>query len=87
MALRFAEFQGTNIELLEAPHDVEIVAVGNSIRNIRWIRETFGQGRWRKLKGVAKVRTEDGTIRTAEVHWFEAHGVGSRGGKVKRYLD
>jgi hypothetical protein len=60
MPLRVAEFRGTNVEMLEAPRDVEIIAVGSSIRNLRWLREAFGKGRWRKLKGVAKVRTESG---------------------------
>jgi hypothetical protein len=47
----------------------------------------YGEGRWRKLKGVAKVRLFDGTIRKAEVHWYEAHGIGKRKLKIKRFLD
>ncbi len=51
------------------------------------LRRRFGKGRWRKLKGVAQVRLADGTIRLAEVHWFEAHGIGKRFMRIKRYLD
>jgi hypothetical protein len=87
MPLRFAEFRGTNVDILENPGHVEIIAVGSSIRNLRWLRENYGKGRWRKLKGLAKVRTESGRIRTAELHWYETHGIGRRGGTVKRYLD
>jgi hypothetical protein len=87
VSLRFAEFRGTNVEVLEDPRDVEIIAVGSSIRNLRWLREAYGKGRWRKLKGIAKVRTESGRIRSAELHWYEAHGIGKRGGSVKRFLD
>lgn len=87
MPLRFAEFRGTNVELLEDPREVEIIAVGSSIRNLHWLRETYGKGGWRNLKGVAKVKTESGRIRTAELHWYEAHGIGKRGGSVKRLLD
>ncbi|HEV2765855.1 MAG TPA: hypothetical protein VGV38_22910, partial [Pyrinomonadaceae bacterium] len=58
--------------------DIEIIAVGNRIRILPLLRERYGQGRWRKLKGVANVRLSDGTIRLAEVHWFEAHGISKR---------
>jgi hypothetical protein len=83
----FAEFRGLNVEVLERPRDVTIIAVGRSIQVLRWLREKYGDGRWRKLKGIAQVRTESGRIRTAELHWYEAHGIGRRGMKIKRYLD
>jgi hypothetical protein len=54
MPLRFAEFRGTNVEVLKGPREIEVIAVGSSIRDLRWLRENFGKGRWRKLKGVAK---------------------------------
>ena len=66
---------------------VEIIAVGKSIRDIARLRKQYGPGRWRKLKGVATVRLFDGRIKKAEVHWYEAHGIGKRKMKVKRYLD
>jgi hypothetical protein len=65
----------------------ETIAVGNSIRELSQLRERFGHGRWRKRKGVTNVRLSDGTIRLAEVHWYEAHGIGKVRVKIKRYLD
>jgi hypothetical protein len=62
----------------------ETIAIGPSIRELR---ARFGHGRWRKRKGVANVRLRGGTIRPAEVHWYEAHGIGKVRMKIKRYLD
>ena len=67
--------------------NVEIIAVGGSIRDIMRLRKQYGSGRWRKLKGIAIVKLENGNIRTAEVHWYEAHGIGKRKMKIKRLLD
>jgi len=67
--------------------DIEIIAVGRSIHELPELRARFGRGRWRKLKGVANVRLSDGTIRLAELHWYEAHGIGKVRMKIKRYLD
>ncbi len=67
--------------------DIENIAVGNAIRDIDRLREQFGAGRWRKLKGIALVRLADGTLRRAEVHWYEAHGIGRKKLKVKYFLD
>lgn len=67
--------------------DIEIIAVGRSIRILPILQKRYGKGRWRKLKGVANVRLSDGTTRLAEVHWFEAHGIGKRKLRIKRYLD
>jgi len=67
--------------------EVETIAAGSGIRILALLRERYGKGRWRKLKGVANVRLSDGTIRLAEIHWFEAHGIGKRKMRIKRYLD
>ena len=67
--------------------EVETIAVGGRIRELPELQARFGRGRWRKLKGVATVRLSDGTIRLAEVHWYEAHGIGRARMKIKRYLD
>jgi hypothetical protein len=67
--------------------NVEVIAVGGRIRDIMRLRHQFGSGRWRKLKGVAIVRLPTGRTRTAEVHWYEAHGVGRKKLKIKRFLD
>ena len=58
-----------------------------SIRELRRLQRAYGRGRWRKRKGVSRVRLRDGTIRIAELHWYEAHGIGSYEHKIKRYLD
>jgi len=67
--------------------NVETIAVGGRIRDIMRLRKQFGAGRWRKLKGSAKVRLPDGRIRMAELHWYEAHGIGKKKMKIKRFLD
>lgn len=67
--------------------DIETIAVGPSIREIALLRKQFGPGRWRKLKGTATVRLENGRIRLAEIHWYEAHGIGKRKMKIKFFLD
>jgi hypothetical protein len=67
--------------------DVETFAVGRGIRERRRLQRRFGKGRWRKRKGRARVRLADGTIRDAELHWYEATGIGRKEMKIKRYLD
>ena len=66
---------------------VETIAIGNAIRDIARIRKRYGAGRWRKLKGTATVRLDNGDLRRAEIHWYEAHGIGKRKLKIKRFLD
>ena len=66
---------------------VETIAVGGGIRDIMRLQRQFGPGRWRKLKGIAQVRLPSGSIRQAELHWYEAHGIGRKKLKVKRLLD
>lgn len=67
--------------------NAETFAVGSSIRELGRLRKFYGRGRWRKRKGLARVRLADGTIRQAEVHWYEAHGIGRKEFKIKRYID
>jgi hypothetical protein len=76
-----------DFELVGRIRDIEIIAVGRSIRGLAQLRRKFGVGRWRKMKGIATVRLRDGHVRTAEVHWYEAHGIGRRYVKIKDYLD
>jgi hypothetical protein len=66
---------------------IETFAVGSSIREIARLRKIYGRGRWRKRKGLARVRLEDGSVLMAEVHWYEATGIGRREFKIKRYVD
>ena len=69
-------------EIIGSVEDVETIAVGNGIREIARLRKAFGAGRWRKLKGVATVRFDDGTIHRVELHWYEAHGIGRKKLKI-----
>ena len=74
-------------EIVGEISEQETIATGSSIRILAVLRKRFGKGRWRKRKGVAEVRLRNGTIRFAEIHWFEAHGIGKRFMRIKRYLD
>ncbi|MCG3162202.1 MAG: hypothetical protein JMDDDDMK_03442 [Acidobacteria bacterium] len=76
-----------NFEIISEITDVEIIAVGSAIHDLPRLRKMYGKGRWRKLKGVAQIRLGNGRIRLAELHWYEAHGIGKREMKRKCYLD
>jgi hypothetical protein len=65
-----------DFEILGDITDIETIAVGKAIRELKRLRRQYGTGRWRKLKGVAAVRLSGGRIRRAELHWYEAHGTG-----------
>ena len=67
-------------------NNIKVIAVGNAIREINVLRETCGDGHWRKLKGIAKVRFPDGYMCNAEIHWYEAHGIGKKETKIKHRL-
>lgn len=66
--------------------NIETIAVGSSIREVARLRKVYGVGRWRKLKGIAMIHLSDGTICEAEIHWYEAHGIGKKEIKIKRIL-
>jgi len=74
-------------EIVGSVEHTETIATGSGIREIRQLRAKYGGGRWLKRKGIARVRLADGRIRLAEVHWYEAHGLGKRKLKIKRFLD
>ena len=65
-------------EIIGEIKDIETIAIGGRIRDIMRIQKQFGHGRWRKLKGIGKVRLESGRICNAELHWYEAHGIGRK---------
>lgn len=62
---------------------IETIAAGNSIRILPILNKKYGKGRWRKKKGFATVKIDDGSFRLAEIHWYEAHGIGKRDLKIK----
>jgi len=72
-----------DFEIVGPIHSVEIIAVGRSVRLRRWLAEKYGGRRWRKMKGRALIHERNGIIHEAELHWFEAHGVGKVQWKVK----
>jgi hypothetical protein len=65
----------------------ETIASGRSIRELRRLNRIYGKTTWRKRKGMAKIRLEDGTVRLAEPHWYEGHGKGKKETKIKKYLE
>ena len=74
----------------EVVGDIEAVvriAAGPGVKIRALLRKAHGQGRWRKMKGVATVRLPNGQVRRVELQWYEAHGIGRRDFKIKRYLD
>jgi hypothetical protein len=76
-----------NFDVLGGIVEVETIARGGGIRDLPRLRRVYGRGSWRKLKGVARIRLASGQIRLAELHWYEAHGIGRKEMKRKRYLD
>ena len=70
-------------EILGEISDIETFATGSGIREIARLRKIYGRGRWRKRKGIARVRLSNGTVRLAEVHWYEATGIGRKEFKIK----
>lgn len=76
-----------HFEIIGDITDIESIATGPGIRILPFLRKRYRKGRWRKLKGRALVRLADGTVRRAEIHWFEAHGIGKRKIRIKRFLD
>lgn len=67
--------------------NIEVIAAGAGVRDVARLRRLYGPGRWRKMKGIARVRLHNGDIRLAELHWYEAHGIGKKEVKRKRYVD
>jgi hypothetical protein len=76
-----------NFDILSQISQIETIAAGRSIRDLPRLNKAYGSGRWRKLKGIATIRLTNGSIRLAELHWYEAHGIGKKEIKRKRYLD
>jgi hypothetical protein len=75
-----------DFEVIGTIANVEVIAIGRSIRDLPRLRRVYGTGRWRKIKGTATVRLADGLMYRAELHWYEAHSIGKREMKIKRFL-
>lgn len=76
-----------HFEVVGSITEIETIAAGRQIRELRRLQRRYGKGRWRKVKGVALIRVADERVRRAELHWYEAHGIGRKEVKRKRYLD
>ena len=74
-------------EILGEIRAIETFAISAGIRELSRLRQVYGKGRWRKRKGVANIRLPDSIVRLAEIHWYEATGIGRKEFKIKRYLD
>ena len=72
-----------DFEIVSPVRETRTIASGRAIRQLWRLRRRYGSSRWRRRKGIATVRLQDGTVHTAEVHWYEAHGIGRREFKIK----
>lgn len=76
-----------HFEIVGKIENAETFATGKEIRELSRLRRLYGKGKWRKRKGNAQIELSDGSIRLAELHWYEATGIGKKEFKIKRYLD
>jgi hypothetical protein len=76
-----------DFDILEEIIAVEAIAIGKQIRELPRLEKQYGRGKWRKMKGEARIRLKSGREVRAEIHWYEAHGIGKKEFKRKRYLD
>jgi hypothetical protein len=77
----------SDFRLISSPTDEETIAEGSGIRELARLVRVYGQANWRKRKGRGVIVLASGQIRRAELHWYEAHGIGRKELKIKRYLD
>jgi len=75
-----------NFEILGEIKDIETIATGRGVYIRRYLERNYGKGHWRKMKGIAQVQVSGGQIFNAEIHWFEAHGIGRKDFKIKRFI-
>jgi hypothetical protein len=76
-----------HFEILGEIQSTETIASGRSIRELRRLNRVYGKTSWRKRKGVAKIKLRDGTVKIAELHWYEGHGKGKKELKIKKYVE
>jgi hypothetical protein len=72
-------------EILEQISESETIAVDKSIRELKRLTKAYGDGRWRKMKGIFIIRFQSGNVCRAEIHWYEAHGKGKKELKIKQF--
>ncbi len=76
----------SSFAILGEIRDIETIAAGRGVYIRRYLERTYGKGRWRKMKGIGTIQLADGKICDAEIHWFEAHGIGRKDFKIKRVI-
>jgi hypothetical protein len=76
-----------HFDILGEITNIETVVVGKRIRDLPRLEKQYGKGRWRKMKGEGMIRLQNSRVVRAEIHWYEAHGIGRKEFKRKRYLD
>jgi hypothetical protein len=75
-----------DFEIISEITQVETIASGRGVRIRRYLEQTYGKGRWRKRKGIARIKLSEGVIFEAEIHWYEASGIGRKQFKIKRII-
>ncbi len=68
-------------------HKIQNIATGRGIRELKRLNRFYGEANWRKRKGIAEIKLSDGTVKIAELHWYEGHGKGKKEIKIKKYLE
>jgi hypothetical protein len=76
-----------DFEIISDIERPERFSTGKGIRELSRLQRIYGKGKWRKRKGIADVKLSDGSIVRAELHWYEATGIGKKEFKIKRYID
>ena len=76
-----------NFDIIEDITEIEMIAKGSRIREFDRLKKFYGFGSWKKMKGVARIRLLSGKVKLAELHWYEAHGIGKKEIKRKKYLE
>ena len=74
-------------QIIGAIRAIQTIARGHEIRERKRLCKAYGNAHWRKLKGITRIRFNDGTVREAELHWYEAAGIGRKEFKLKSFLD
>jgi hypothetical protein len=74
-------------DIIDEIKEIETIAQGSGIRDLTRLKKYYGLGNWKKMKGIAHIRLSSGKIKFAELHWYEAHGIGKKEIKRKRYLE
>jgi hypothetical protein len=74
-------------DIIDEIKEIETIAQGSGIRDLTRLKKCYGLGNWKKMKGIAHIRLSSGKVKLAELHWYEAHGIGKKEIKRKRYLE